>query len=147
MAGKRGAKRGVKREMKKGAGRAKEVNLRLIALVIAVMALMFFFLLKGTVISKPGHGTNDNEADTIARSLIAAKPEMDNGLAVVINDKVDKQRLALLANTPYAELKAKLGVKKDFAVYFADGNDAVVLIGTKTCIGSPEAEVAGEKCG
>ncbi len=86
------------------------------------------------------------EKDILESQLIAADQSRDNGLAVVIDGKVDKERLDALSQMQYKELKTRLGVKSDFAIYFVDNNGELVPLTEKLCIGSSKASVAGVRC-
>lgn len=88
----------------------------------------------------------ESEAQSIISGLVVQNPEHDNGIAVVLDGKVNKERLAIVAGMPYTELKSMLGTKADFAVYFVDDEGNAIPIGSKTCIGSPEANVSGMRC-
>lgn len=67
--------------------------------------------------------------------------------AFIIGDTVDKSRLTGFASKPYSEIKTQLGMKSDFVLFFSDGNNTIVPIADKVCIGSPKAKVGGVSCG
>lgn len=133
-----------------GKSRLKKNNAVAIALIVLAAAIALYLIAAGKKaesdrnIPYPGL---DQSSETILRTLIAPQKDSPGSMAVVIGDRVDSSKLQELANTPYEELKSEIGVKNDFAIYFVNGNDTIIPIGGKQCIGSPKAEVAGRICG
>jgi hypothetical protein len=78
---------------------------------------------------------------------VATDTLVGGNLAFVIHNKIDKGRLQDFAKRNYYELKAELGLSKDFVILFTNDDETVVPIGNLTCIGSPNSKVAGISCG
>jgi hypothetical protein len=110
-------------------------------LVVLLLGLIVVLLI--LVFNQASPSLSD-EQDQIANKLIAKK---DNELALIVDSKVNSDKLRMFTSLSYDELKGKLGVEKDFVVYFVDENGSVLDIGGKPCFGSPKAIVAGKSCG
>ena len=104
-----------------------------------MLMLMFFFLIQ------KGNDRQD-DPEKIAAKLIASSSK-EKVLADAVGEQLSTERLAEYSKLTYPELKEKLKVEKDFAIYFVDEDGQLVQIEGKTCIGSPKAEVAGKPCG
>ncbi|GEM_PF-4722604 len=139
--------RQIKAGKKKRRGR-KAVMIQI--LLAAVVAIAIYSLLpekeSGLAKTMPYTGLNQS-SETILRTLVVPQQDSPRSMTVVIGDQVDSGRLQELANMPYEELKSEIGVKNDFAIYFVNGDDTIIQIGNKQCIGSPRAEVDGKRCG
>ena len=71
-----------------------------------------------------------------------------NSMFDIINEgTVDSEKIESLSEADYNEIKRELGVTGDFAIYFVDEDNNILLIGDTTCIGSPDAKVGGTSCG
>ncbi len=101
-----------------------------------VVVLGVVFAVSALFISASIDSGMETEKQAIVKSLITSANN-DNGIAVVIDGRVDRRRLASAASMPYEELKSKIGAKNDFVVYFVDDEERPVPIGSKTCIGKP----------
>ncbi len=105
-----------------------------------VIFLATSFAIAFLLISIGANSEAETEKQAIMKSLVASGTQYDNGFAVVIDGRVDTERLALVAGMSYDELKTKVGAKNDFVVYFVDDEGSTVPIGSKMCIGSFPAE-------
>ncbi len=125
-------------------GKKRNFNSRV---VFFLMGLFAFGIIASLALFQKAEPVIAREQRLLESELIASSPEMDNGMAVVIDGYVQKDRLMAVAEMDYNQLKSRLGVGSDFAVHFVDDDDTVVPIGSKTCIGSPKAQVGGRRCG
>ncbi len=78
---------------------------------------------------------------------ITANDLSENNVAFIIRNRVDKNRLTSFASRDYEEVKTYLGINKDFALFFSNGNNTIIPISGKVCIGSQKAKVGGIRCG
>ena len=107
----------------------------LISILLGSLAVLYFAYLKPHSLQ--------NEQDIILKKLVSN----DSELSVIVNDAVDRGKVQELSKMPYDELKSRIGVQNDFAIYFVNGEENLIPIGGRNCIGSPKANVAGEACG
>ncbi|MBI3051064.1 hypothetical protein HYY74_01265 [Candidatus Woesearchaeota archaeon] len=115
-------------------------------LAVALIAAFLIVLLLRDRLS-PGESSFVREQELIVNALVVPSRNMDNGVALVIEEKVDRERLERLAGMGYEELKSQIGVGKDFALYFTDDDGQLIEFdGQRTCIGSPKAVVGGSRC-
>lgn len=132
----------------RGKGRQRDNRLMILAaVVITAAAILYLTAGKQADSGKVPYPGLDKSSEIILKTLVAPQQGSPGRMAVVIGDQVDSSKLQQLASTPYDELKSEIGVKSDFAIYFINGNDTIVQIGSKPCIGSPRAEVDGKRCG
>lgn len=133
-----------------GNRRPKKNNIVAIALLVLAAVVLLYIMTVGKKADSSGnipYPGLDQSSEIILKTLVAPQQGAAGRIAVVIGDKVDSNKLKELANTPYEELKSEIGVKNDFAIYFVNGDDTIIPIGGKPCIGSPKAEVDGKRCG
>lgn len=86
----------------------------------------------------------DRDSEKVMAAIVT--DSAGEGTAFVVHDAVDESRLAAVASKGYENLKSELGVRNDFVILFTNGGDEVVPIGDVTCLGSPDARVAGKNC-
>ncbi len=115
----------------------------LIAVVVFVAAVAFIIYL----ISQYSGGRANLDAliedgEVISSQLISPGTEPANDLAIVVKNRLEKEKLAELAALPYEELKAVIGVEGDFCIHFEDEDGNLVDIDERPgwvqfSIGSP----------
>ncbi|MBI2574254.1 hypothetical protein HYV82_00015 [Candidatus Woesearchaeota archaeon] len=128
----------------------KKNNIAAMVLLILAAAITLYFMTAGKPTdsaARAQYPEPNKTLEIILKKLVVSNQGAPGNMAVVIGDQVDSSRLKELANTPYEKIKSEMGVKNDFAIYFVSGDDTIIPIGSKPCIGSPEAEVDGRRCG
>lgn len=110
------------------------------------MFLFILFLLVVIFFFDAANNTYQKVTSEKMMSKLVITGNEDNGVAFVVEDKVDAARLMEFANKDYEQLKKELGINGDFTVYFEDEQGNLVPIGNKYCIGSDRASVSGFTC-
>ena len=94
------------------------------------------------------------ESEIIPLKITSAKSDTQiDSLAFIIDGKVDSARLKQLAEMNYTQLKAKMGVKNEFCIYFEDKDGNLVNISAEIGksnvmgIGNPEFSISEYSCG
>ncbi len=122
----------------------KLADWRYLAIALVAAALLVLILRDRL---KPADSSFVMEQELIVNALVVPSRNMDNGVAFVIEENVDRERLERLAGMGYDELKSQIGVRNDFALYFTDEEGQLIVFdGERTCIGSPKAVVGGSRC-
>ncbi|MBI3034587.1 hypothetical protein HYY72_05505 [Candidatus Woesearchaeota archaeon] len=111
-------------------------------LIIAAIVIILLVSLAALYYAYKSRYSLQNQKEILLRKLVSG----DSELSVVVNGSVDGEKLQELSRMPYDELKSRMGVQNDFAIYFVNDNENLVPIAGKNCIGSPKAVVAGEAC-
>ena len=126
-------------------GPKKLINERNLFLLMLALALISVLLLLKPVVQ--GRGSISSDQERIQKMLFANENNRDLGMAMIIDQKIDEERVGQIANISYDELKLRLGVDKDFVIYFVDQDNSVLPIAGRNCIGSPRVAVDGKSCG
>lgn len=109
----------------------------------------FFMVLFVTIIvfslSAANSIENQKESKKVIQKFVLSEGNSD--VAFIVRDRIDQSRLDKVSQMSYEELKQELGIKKEFYMFFEDENGNIVPLGNRTCIGSPMAEIAGQRCG
>ena len=87
---------------------------------------------------------SSNEADMVIAKLTDSR----ESISLIKSNEVDVEKLKMLHDGNYGLVKAMLGVKKDFCVYFEDQDGNLIKVDSLGYgIGSSNIYINGEPCG
>lgn len=125
-------------------------DLLLAAGLFLLTFVVFFYVIQSSL---PGNRVADlKDESTIISLKVSDGSGQNSALIFIVNNKVDNNRLIIIANTDYEELKAKLGLSNDFCIYFEDENGNLINLSEVTGqsgvgIGSSRIKISGIPCG
>ena len=105
--------------------------------IVAVIFMVYLFLRPDRPVTLEALA---QEGEVISGQLVSSSESSET--AVVIRNRLDKERLQSLAGLSYDELKGLLGVEGDFCIHFEDEQGNLIDIDdsavTRYSIGSPK---------
>ena len=119
-------------------------------IIVGIIVLLYFLLFSSSKRALEGLRT---ESEIVPLRVTSTKDETENSVAFVVDGKVNKIKLKDLANMEYEQLKAKLGIKNEFCIFFEDKDNNLIDISTDiekagvAGIGSPDFDISGFSCG
>ncbi|MBI2133718.1 hypothetical protein HYU11_03485 [Candidatus Woesearchaeota archaeon] len=108
---------------------ARKIGISHVFLLTAIALLIF-------LASKSANSDINMEKQAIIDNFVASENNQKD-LAFVIDGQVDREKLEAVAEIPYDELKSRIGIKRDFMIYFIDEGYQPVPIRGRRCIGMP----------
>ena len=147
--------RRIKRKTKKEDEEMKHPKSQIFSIDTMIATLIFIAAITGLLVyiglSNEARVIEDikSESGVIPKMLVTTNQSPQS---IITMNKIDRDRLTQLADTPYDDLKSMFGVKHDFCIYFEDSDGNLInlteVIGKDYVgIGSAEASVAGIPCG
>ena len=126
--------------------KAQTVSLdAMIATWIFVIVIITFFCILN-MSSKPNEPEKlKDEGETIAGILISSGAAGNQN--IIVEEKVDEEKLKELSNKSYESLKKELGIEGEFYIHFEDKDGNIIYIDEEeniTGIGSDEVNITEE---
>ncbi len=118
--------------------------LAVLVFVLAIFVFVYFLLFSSNtnVIEQL-----QSESELLSLRLSSNTPNSSDSFAFIINNRVDKERVVELAgrastSSDYENLRAELGIRNDFCIYFEDKDGNLVSVSGETDdvigIGNPD---------
>jgi len=129
---------------KKGGGQTWSLDLILAAGIFILVLIAFY-----AIFSNDSSGNSQKDLEKSAEEIIISL-DANSGKqksAVVVDGKIDENKLTELSQEDYQELKRILGVSDDFCIYIEDENGRIIPInGTFVGVGGDSITIDGTPC-
>lgn len=145
----------AKRKHAKASGKLQTVNERTAVVTFLILLIVTIFVLDsmadqkaiqaGTKPTINRESISKELADQLVSKLTINSKDQD-GVAFIVQDKVDPELLEHFTSKSYEQLKKELGIELDFVVHFEDDEGNIVPMGNKMCVGSGGATINGKPC-
>lgn len=135
----------MKKRKIRAQGKAQTVSFdALIGVALFVVAVIFFFYMTGKESGGKQAESVEKESEKISEVLVS--PQNTTG-TLVSGSKVIVEKLEEISNLDYALLKAHLGVKSDFCIFFEDEKGNIVPVSeNRVGIGNAQVNISGVAC-
>lgn len=110
--------------------------------ILLLLIISIFIIMKAALNPVPSLESLEQEASIILNKLTAG-----HEINLLNSNEIVEEKVMLLDSMDYSEVKAMLGVKNDFCIYFEDATGNIVRIdGISPGIGSDKISIDGEPC-
>ncbi len=118
----------------------------LIAASVFIVGIIIFFYIITTSGDKGVTDMLTTESELIPEHLISGDESGAGDITLVIGNRVDSERLKVLINMSYDQLKSKLGIRSDFCIHFEDEEGNIIDLDdrpdrTQYSIGHPKLNI------